>query len=90
VLGSASHSGFGKEPAIVVGNSILRVSSGFPVCLAVYLPCSAGEVQKTKVDWGAFCAVGFRIGLRSLNKPVTGARYHQSLWPSVIGRPQGN
>src|ERR1700723_4560834 len=29
VLGSASHSGFGKEPAIVVGNSILRVSSVF-------------------------------------------------------------
>src|ERR1700723_2823557 len=29
VLGSASHSGFGNEPAIVVGNSILRVSSVF-------------------------------------------------------------
>jgi hypothetical protein len=27
VLGSASHSGFGKEPAIVVGNSILASRS---------------------------------------------------------------
>jgi hypothetical protein len=29
VLGSASHSGLGREPAIVVGNSMLDVSSRF-------------------------------------------------------------
>jgi len=28
-LGSASHSGFGKEPAIVVGNSIGRILKFF-------------------------------------------------------------
>jgi hypothetical protein len=29
VLGSASHSGFGKEPAIVVGNSMLGAPRRF-------------------------------------------------------------
>src|SRR5438128_10689911 len=41
-LGSASHSGFGSEPAIVVGNSM-----GVPLVLdlGVYLPCPEGGVQ---------------------------------------------
>src|SRR4051812_36975108 len=46
-LGSASHSGFGSEPAIVVGNSM-------GVCprlvdLGVYLPCLAGRVQRAVI-----------------------------------------
>src|SRR4051812_8381642 len=41
-LGSASHSGFGSEPAIVVGNSM-----GVPLVLdlGVYLPCPEGGVH---------------------------------------------
>src|ERR1700694_5787120 len=42
LLGSASHSGFGKEPAIVVGNS-MDVSPDFD--LDVYLPCLSGHVH---------------------------------------------
>src|SRR5882762_6808286 len=44
-LGSASHSGFGSEPAIVVGNSILDVSSGI-FDLRAYVPCLEGGVQR--------------------------------------------
>jgi hypothetical protein len=57
-LGSASHSGFGREPAIVVENSILRVSSGFSGCLAVYLPCSWRLVYGIWVGWKATKAGG--------------------------------
>src|SRR5512136_1791103 len=45
VLGSASHSGFGKEPAIVVGNS-MRGLPGF--WLSVSLPCLMVEVQNNE------------------------------------------
>src|SRR6478609_2697788 len=39
LLGSASHSGFGSEPAMVVGNSIVRSPELF--VLAACVPCSA-------------------------------------------------
>jgi len=44
-LGSASHSGFGSEPAIVVGNSmgVLCVFGS-----GVYLPCLDDGVQNNK------------------------------------------
>src|SRR4051794_38271788 len=42
VLGSASHSGFGSEPAIVVGNS-MRASLGS--YWRVYLPCLVRQVH---------------------------------------------
>src|SRR6202035_4345045 len=43
LLGSASHSGFGSEPAIVVGNSISASPDGSD--LADYLPRLAGKVH---------------------------------------------
>src|SRR6202163_275284 len=43
VLCSASHSGFGSEPAIVVGNSILGLRVGSDG--ADYLPCLAHDVH---------------------------------------------
>jgi hypothetical protein len=46
VLGSASHSGFGKEPAIVVGNSMCVLLSFYD--LGAYLPCLGAEVQHDK------------------------------------------
>src|SRR5580704_3481724 len=45
LLGSASHSGFGKEPAIVVGNSI-SASPGF--WLSVSVPCLMVAVQEQR------------------------------------------
>src|SRR6266403_483328 len=47
VLGSASHSGFGKEPAIVVGNNIVGVSLKVTDRTA-YLPCLVGQVHTKK------------------------------------------
>src|SRR5580698_1564406 len=42
LLGSASHSGFGREPAMVVGNSM---DVPLVLDLGVYLPCLAEEVH---------------------------------------------
>src|SRR5882757_4864863 len=47
-LGSASHSGFGSEPAIVVGNSMLDASSAV-LDLGVYLPCLDDGVQRAVI-----------------------------------------
>src|ERR1700730_6966278 len=44
LLGSASHSGFGSEPAIVVGNSM--GSSRMALIWTDYLPCLAPHVHK--------------------------------------------
>src|SRR3954471_19782390 len=57
-FGSASHSGFGNEPAIVVGNSM-----GVPLVLdlGVYLPCPEGGVHGIGV--GRKARVGSRKAL---------------------------
>src|ERR1700688_2320970 len=47
LLGSASHSGFGSEPAIVVGNSMWAYPPWF-LDWMVYLPCPREEVQNNK------------------------------------------
>src|SRR5882757_1853814 len=65
VLGSASHSGFGSEPAIVVGNSILRVFSRGFLLWTVYLPCPGRGVHGVRAGWNAPKAGG-RIALASL------------------------
>src|SRR6266704_495872 len=51
VLGSASHSGFGSEPAIVVGNS-MAYPLGF-LDWTDYLPCPDHRVQATVQGWNA-------------------------------------
>src|ERR1019366_6085012 len=52
VLGSASHSGFGREPAIVVGNSIERILS-FSVNSDGLLPCPGRGVHGVWAGWNA-------------------------------------
>src|SRR5262249_35512544 len=48
VLGSASHSGFGNEPAIVVGNSMKGLPAGHLLLLSASLPCFMVDVQDNK------------------------------------------
>src|SRR6202795_2960496 len=58
LLGSASHSGFGKEPAIVVGNSI---SASPGLWLSVSLPCLMVEVQEQRKSPAPRASVAARI-----------------------------
>jgi hypothetical protein len=53
VLGSASHSGLGKEPAIVVGNSMgaSRWFYSAQFGLSACMPCLMIEVQNNKSRW---------------------------------------
>src|ERR1700722_5810359 len=52
VLGSASHSGLGSEPAIVVGNSMSAYPRGFLIG-GVYLPCPERGVHGVRAGWNA-------------------------------------